>query len=238
MSLIRSIDHGIRRSVFSVVWWFLDPLEPERLYSQLTDVMDRNLDVNQPGKLLAPENYDISVNNKVFIKHAHSVKKLEAALQDRLRKYAAERDYELAQAMIRLQIISSATISRRKTDIRCWYSTEAPDAQKPIDEKKYQLKIVDGDGKGTQWQVQPGNVYSIGRLSTANICLPYDKISKTQATLYFMSEGKITLVDEGSANGTFIAEESEPIAGSRQLKLGEKIRFCKVNPTVLILSTE
>ncbi len=236
MGLIRSIDHGIRKLIFSLFWWFIDPLEQERLFGELTDAMDRNLDASNPEQLMAPDHYDVSVNNTVFIKHAHTIKKLETVLQDRLQKHIAERDYEIPEPKIKLQIISSATISKHTSDIRCSFSMHENDSEPGNSRQNYQLKIIDGEGKGTTWGLAPGNTYKIGRISSADICLPYDNISKNQATLYFVNENNITIVDEESANGTFLNDETTPIKGSREIKLGGKIRFCKLNPIVLTLS--
>jgi len=77
MGLIAVIDSAIKKIIFSIFWWLMDPLEPERLFSQLTDQLERNLDPNNPERLLAADNFDVVVNNKVFIKHAHSIAKLE-----------------------------------------------------------------------------------------------------------------------------------------------------------------
>lgn len=237
MSVITRIDQIIKNGIFSLFWWFMDPLEAERLYGQLTDQMDRNLDPNHPNRLLAPDNFDVSVNNTVFIKHAHAIKKLESSLQDRLQRYVADKDYELPQSRIKLQIISSATISKHKVEIRARFSAEGEQHQ-PVDSvhKGLHLKVIEGQGKGQTWPITPGKTYTIGRVSTAEICLPFDNISKKQATLYFIQDDKITIVDEGSANGTFINDAEEAIKGSLELKLGDKIKFCKTNPVVMTLS--
>jgi len=234
MGLIAAIDSVIKKIIFSIFWWLMDPLEPERLFSQLTDQLERNLDPNNPERLLAPDNFDVIVNNKVFIKHAHSIAKLETNMQDRLQRYVADRDYALSQALIKLQIISSATISRHNIEIHVRFSSE--DEALPADDAKYELKITKGQGQGTSWKIKPGKTYHIGRVATADICLPYDNISKKQATLYFMPDTKITIVDEGSANGTFINSDEKPIKGSLELKIGDKIKFCNTNPVVMTLS--
>lgn len=238
MGLIKTIDHGLRKVIFSLFWWFIDPLEQDRLYGELVDTLERNLDANHPEKLLAPDNYDVLVNNKIFIKHAHSIRKLETYLQDRLQKYAADRDYELPQPRVKIRILSSATISRHKADIRCWFSEEEVVEPVKKSHKTYQLKVIQGNNKGTVWPLEPGNTYKIGRISTADIRLPYEKISKHHATLYFMADDRITIVDEGSANGTFIDDEEEAIKGSREVHIGSKIQFCKLDPIVLSLTVE
>lgn len=238
MGLIKAIDHSIRKVIFSLFWWFIDPLDPERLFGELTDVMDRNLDENNPDRLVAPDNFDVLVNNAVFIKRAHSINKLESYIKDRLQKYVAERDYELPRPRINVQIISSATISKHKADIRCWFSPEETEVEQKKDKKIIRLKIIEGEGKSSTWKLKPGNTYSIGRIATANICLPYKNISKNQATLYFIDDNNIKIVDEGSANGTFINDEEDRIKGSRELKIGDKIKFCKLAPIILTLSEE
>ncbi|MFQ5753268.1 MAG: FHA domain-containing protein [bacterium] len=238
MGLIKTIDHVLTKAIFSIFWWFIDPLEQERLYGQLVDVMERNIDANNPDKIVAPDNFDVLVNNTVFIKHAPLIKKLESTTQERLQKYVANKDYELPQPRLKIQIISSATVSKHKADIRCWFSSEQSEIEPKTGKKKTLLKIIAGQGKGKSWDLKPGNTYKIGRISSAQICLPYENISKNQATLYFMSESKITIVDEGSTNGTFINNEEEPLKGSRELKIGNKIKFCKLDPIIMALSAE
>jgi len=238
MGLINTVDHLINKFIFSLFWFFIDPLDRERLFNQLKDTMDRNVDASNPYKLIAPDNYEILINNKIFIKHAHSIAKLETVLIDRLQRYTADIDYELQQPRIKLQILSSATISRHKSDIRCWFSSGEDKTDAATDHKRYQLTVIEGEGKGTSWEIAPGNTYQIGRISTADICLPYDNISKNQATLFFVSENDITIVDEGSANGTFIDDVPELIKGSHEIKIGSKIQFCQLNPIVLTLLVE
>jgi hypothetical protein len=238
MGIINVIDHAMKNAIYSAFWWFLDPLEHERLYGQLVDVIERNLDATDPDRLVAPDNIDVSVNNSVFIKHAHSIKKLENRLRDRLQKYIANKDYELEQAKIKIQIISSSTVSKRKAQIRCWFSSGEEESQHAAGEKKIQLRVVAGDGMGMSWDISPGRTYRIGRLSSLDICLPYSHVSKKQATLEFLPEERIRLVDEGSANGTFINDEKEPVRGSREITISDKIRLCKVNPITLTISKE
>lgn len=237
MGFVSAIDQGVRKLLFSLFWWFIDPLDKERLLGQLKDTIERNLDVNNPDIIIAPDSFEILVNNKIFIKHAHSVGKLESVLCDHLQRYAADRDYELSKPRISLQILSSATLSRHKADIRCWFATERETSSEP-DGTELRLQVVAGEGEGLGWNLTPGQTYKIGRLSSANICLPFDKISKSQATLYFVSDDEISIVDENSANGTYIDDEDERITGSRKLQVGSKIRFCKLDPIILTISAE
>jgi len=223
--------------IFSIFWWFYDPLEQERLYGQLIDEMDANLDTHNPDELAAPDKFDVFVNNKVFIKHANSIARIETYIKDRLQKYVAEKDYVLPQPRIQLQIISSATVPKRKAEIRCWFSSGDAEAEEEKAEK-YSLKVLEGEGSGLAWELKPGNTYSLGRRKNADICLPYKNISKNHATLYFMSADTISIVDESSVNGTFINKEENPIKGSRNLKFGDKIKLCKVDPITMILSKE
>ncbi|MBC8185846.1 FHA domain-containing protein [candidate division KSB1 bacterium] len=239
MGLINTIDHALKNLIYSLFWWFIDPLEHERLYGQLVDVIERNLDANDPERLVAPDNFDVTVNNKIFIKHAHSIKKLETVVGDRLQKYVANKDYELSFPKIKILIISSATVSKRNAQIRCWFSTDEDEGGGiGAQQRKYTLKVISGDGQGLSWDLKPGNTYNIGRLSALDICLPFDNISKNHASLYFLSEDNIKLVDEGSANGTFINDETDPIKDSRELQLTDKIKFFKINPIVLTLFAE
>ncbi len=238
MRLIHKIDHQIRQTIFALFWWVVDPLEPNRLYRELVDVLDRNLDLSDPRRLLAPDHFSVLVNNKVFIKHTHVLRTIESTVRDRLQKYVADRDYELPEPLIKLQIISSATVSRRKAEIRCWFTPDTLEAPPETRPQTYYLKVTHGKGEGLSWAIKPGNTYHIGRASDSDIYLPFDHISKRQATLYFMSSLRISIVDEGSANGTFIGGEEERIRGSRELHIGDQIKFCKLSPIVLTLTSE
>jgi len=238
MGLINTIDHALKNLIYSLFWWFIDPLENERLYGQLVDVMERNLDVTDPDRLVSPDNFDISVNNKIFIKHAHSIKKLESSVADRLQKYVANKDYELSFPKIKIQIISSATVSKRKAQINCWFSSDDDENGGDIRQRKFTLQVISGEGKGLSWKLKPGNTYNIGRVSSKEICLPFENISKNHAALYFISEDNIKITDQGSANGTFINDETEPIKDSRELQLTDKIKLCNLNPIVLTISVE
>ncbi|MBN1996625.1 FHA domain-containing protein [candidate division KSB1 bacterium] len=238
MRIINVIDSAIKNVIYSMFWWFIDPLEFERLCSQLIDVLERHLDANDPERLVAPDHFQVFVNNAVFIKHAHSIKKLEVSVRDRLQKYVANKDYELAQPKIDIQIISSATVSKRKADIHCWFSFEEDEGLESNSPKKFTLKVISGEGKGLSWILQPGNTYSIGRLSTCDICLPFKNISKKQVLLNFQSEEKINIIDEKSTNGTFINDEKEPCKGKRNLRLTDNIRFCRLDPIILTLTAE
>ncbi len=238
MGLITNIDQAIKKVIYSIFWWFIDPLEHERLFSQLVDAIERNLEADDPQHVAAPDRFDVYVNNTIFIKHAHSIKKLEAAVQNRIQKYMAQKEYELSPPKIKLQIISSATVSKRKAEVRCWFSSDENEGETAAKPKKLTLSIIAGEGKGLSWALKPGQKYTIGRLSTSAICLPFHNISKRHASLEVLSEDKIRLVDEGSANGTFINDEINPIKGSRDLCLTDKIKFCKLNPIIMTITTE
>lgn len=235
MSAIRRIDQGIRNIIFSMFWFLIDPLDKERLLGQLKDKIERHLDINNPDIIYAPDNFEVQVNNKIFIKHAHSIKKLENILADQLQKYVADRDYELSQPRVKLQILSSSTLSKRKVDIRTWFSDDDAETVAAENDAAFEIIVVEGDGNGKSWPLDNGGTYTIGRHSSAAICLPYDKISKTQATLYFISENKITLIDEGSSNGTYIDDDDDRVDGKRDLKVGSRIRLCKQDPIVLVI---
>jgi len=234
MGLIKSIDHAINSMIYSVFWWMIDPLELERLYGQLADALERNLDASDPDRLVAPDRYDVSVNNTVFIKHAHAIKKLESSTRERLQRYVANKDYEVMQPRINVTLISSATVPKRKVEIRCWFSGEDEEGAQAAG-KRIVLEIVEGQGIGRIWNLKSGKTYQVGRLSNADISLPYDNISKKQASIYFLSENEMTLVDEGSANGTYINDETDAIKGSRRVRPGDRIRFCKVNPIIMAI---
>ncbi len=235
MSISKNIDSNVKKGVYGIFRRLVDPLDQERLFSEIKDNIDRNLDITDPDRIIAPDVFDIAVNNTVFIKHARHIKKIEKNMIDRIHKYVVERDFVLNTAKITLQITSSSTVAAKSIDIQGAISPEITESRQT---KQFLFKILDGQGKGTTWQLSPGNTYQIGRLSTAHICLPYQNISKHQGTLYFISESKITIVDEGSANGTFINDETTAVQGSRQIQPGDIIKFCKKDPVIMSLTIE
>ena len=75
-------------------------------------------------------------------------------------------------------------------------------------------------------------------LFIGNAVIPMCNAKEIKTEVLDSSEDKITIVDEGSANGTFIEDEEQPIKGSREIGLNGKIRFCKLNPITLTLAEE
>jgi hypothetical protein len=234
MGVINTVDFAIKKALYLIFWRFIDPLESDRLYSQLVDVLERNLDASDPEKLVAPDHFQVFVNNAIFIKHAHSINKLATLVRDRMQKYVANKDYELQQPKIALEITSSATVSKKNADIRCWFSSEDAEGESKVRQKPLTLKVISGKGTGNSWDLQLGKTYVIGRFPTCDICLPFKNISKTQAAFSILADGKIKLTDEGSTNGTFINDERAPVKGSRIILQTDKIQLCKAEPIVLV----
>lgn len=236
MSITKAANRRVNSIIFSLFNRFIDPLNKNRLLGQLKDTIDRHLKVNNPNKILAPDEFEVVVNNRVFIRHAQTIGELESALANEIRKFTADRNYRILQPKVKLEILPSTNMSRYRVDVRHGFSSSKDSKEKLKTDNKYILKMLDGKHIGRTWQLEPGNTYSVGRVSTADICLPFDNISKIQATLYFLADDKISIVDEGSANGTFIDNEKAKITGSRTLRPGSKIRFSKKNPIVLTIS--
>lgn len=235
MSVSKNIDSSVKKGVYGIFRRLVDPLDQERLFAEIQDAIDRNLDITDPDRIIAPDQFDVAVNNNVFIKHARHIQKIEQNTIERIHKYIVERDFVLNTAKIKLQITSSSTVAAKKIEIE---STISPEEKEQTQLRRYVFKVIDGEGAGSIWHLKPGQTYKIGRISTADICLPFQNISKQQATLYFVSESKITIVDEGSTNGTFINDETEPLQGSRSVKPGDVIKFCKKDPVILTLTIE
>lgn len=235
MSVSKNIDSSVKKGVYGIFRRLVDPLDQDRLFAEIKDTIDRNLDITDPDRIIAPDQFDIAVNNNVFIKHARHIEKIEQNIIERIHKYVVERDFVLNTAKIKLQITSSSTVAAKKIEIE---SAISPEEKEPTQQKRMLLKIIDGEGAGLSWPLTTGQTYKIGRISTADICLPYQNISKQQATLYFVSGSKITIVDEGSTNGTFLNNETTPLQGSRAVKPGDVIQFCKKDPVILTLTIE
>lgn len=69
------------------------------------------------------------------------------------------------------------------------------------------LFILNGPKEGYRFTITPG-ILVVGRSSEADISLPEDRyVSGTHTELHMDEDGKLTLLDRGSRNGTFLAGE-------------------------------
>jgi class 3 adenylate cyclase len=85
------------------------------------------------------------------------------------------------------------------------------------------LFILSGSKEGYRFTITPG-ILVVGRSSEADISLPNDRyVSGTHAELHMDESGKLTLLDRGSRNGTFLA--GEIIHEAREVKPGDIIQI-------------
>ena len=82
----------------------------------------------------------------------------------------------------------------------------------------YRLTIVAGPNRGATYFLE-GEDVSIGRQDGNGIILASPKVSKRHCRLV-VSNGEVTVQDEGSANGTFV---NGAMVRSRKLKAGDRI---------------
>jgi S1-C subfamily serine protease len=89
-----------------------------------------------------------------------------------------------------------------------------------------QFKITSGPNAGQTVQVH-GPEFTIGREPGVNLVLAGDsKVSRRHASIQFLPDGRATLTDLGSANGTFVngqPVQSVLLTGSEQVQIGDTV---------------
>lgn len=83
----------------------------------------------------------------------------------------------------------------------------------------YRLTIVGGPNVGASFALSPGET-SIGRQPGNSIVLSSSRISKRHCTVWLDDDGQVEVVDEGSANGTFV---NGGLARRRALRVGDRV---------------
>jgi pSer/pThr/pTyr-binding forkhead associated (FHA) protein len=90
-----------------------------------------------------------------------------------------------------------------------------------------ELFVIDGPDSGRRFALGPQSV--LGRDPTAAVHLLDAEVSRRHA-IVTAGEGRVTVEDLGSSNGTFV--DDQPVAGEAELRPGQRI---KVGRTVLEL---
>src|SRR3954466_9506252 len=88
-----------------------------------------------------------------------------------------------------------------------------------------QLTITSGADAGKTVQVQ-GNEFTIGREAGADLVLNDGKASRRHAALRPLPDGRATLYDLGSSNGTFVngqKVQSILLQGGEQIQIGDTV---------------
>src|SRR3954463_15818399 len=88
-----------------------------------------------------------------------------------------------------------------------------------------ELRITSGADAGKTVQVQ-GNEFTIGRDAACDLTLADGKASRRHAALRVLPDGRATLYDLGSSNGTFVngqRVQSVLLAGGEQLQIGDTV---------------
>src|ERR1700712_285772 len=88
-----------------------------------------------------------------------------------------------------------------------------------------QLTIQSGPDAGKTVDVQ-GNEFTIGREAGTDLVLPDGKASRRHAALKVLPDGRATLYDLGSSNGTFVngqRVQSVVLTGGEQIQIGDTV---------------
>src|SRR3954454_23597459 len=86
-----------------------------------------------------------------------------------------------------------------------------------------QLTIKSGPGAGRTVQVE-GTEFTIGREAGVDLVLADGKASRRHAALRVLPDGRATLYDLGSSNGTFVngqRVQSVLVTGGEQIQVGD-----------------
>lgn len=85
----------------------------------------------------------------------------------------------------------------------------------------FSLKFISGKYQGGEFPLTPGKQLIIGRSSELELALIEDMVSRKHARLTVTDDGRITLEDLGSSNGTFV--NGEQITKPTRLKEGDRV---------------
>src|SRR5919206_2469398 len=88
-----------------------------------------------------------------------------------------------------------------------------------------QLKITSGGNAGQTVDVT-GNEFTIGREAGCDLVLADGKASRRHAALKPLPDGRATLYDMGSSNGTYVNGQriqSTVLSGNEQIQIGDTI---------------
>src|SRR5919107_3327688 len=86
-----------------------------------------------------------------------------------------------------------------------------------------QLRITSGPNAG-QTIVVTGNEFTVGRDKGCDLVIPDSKASRRHASFKALPDGRVTLIDLGSSNGTYVNGQriqSTVLNGSEQVQIGD-----------------
>lgn len=200
MSAFDKIERGVEgafESVFSRA--FRSDVKPVELASGLKKAMDDRAATVARDRVVAPNEYQISLSNSDYAKLADwGEQAMRAQLVDVATDYAAEQRYTFL-GPVSVEFVKDSALTRGKLQVRA-HSRQGAAAPATVSQASPENPIIDVGG---QRYILTGAVTVIGRGSTADITVDDAGVSRSHLELK-VTPGGVIATDLNSTNGTYV----------------------------------